>query len=317
VVSLLLVLVGLRQMAAAQETRRLYRQVEEAADERRRLLTQLLERSVDDRRRFAGQLYAQALAAYTSFSMMAGSEVPRTRSPSVVAQVSARVGGDLARRAESVRELALVIRPVDDGGDQQERLAIPIRAYLASIYGDRPTPRLTVAVQGPPDSAEPSGSSGPPGSSRSPGAPDSANPPEAPEPPELVLDWMTETVLLQILQEALHNVWRHSRASAVDVAVHPVGTRVALRVTDDGVGFDPAVVPEGSGITTMRAAAAVGEGTLVVQSEPGRGTTVLAHLGADRPPIRRHPAAGGAPDPGPEAAEEPSSPPRLRVVPDT
>jgi signal transduction histidine kinase len=271
VVSLLLVLAGVRQMAAAQETRRLYRQVEAAADERRRLLTQLLERSADDRRRFAGQLYAQAISAYTSFSMMAGNDMPRLRSPGVVAQVSARVGDDLARQAESVRELALVIRPRDDERERQQRLAVPVRAYLASIYGDRPTPRLTVDVQ---------------------------------TAPELALDWTTETVLLQILQEALHNVWRHSHATQVDVAVHAAGTRVALRVTDDGVGFDPASVPEGSGITTMRAAAAVGEGTLVVSAEPGQGTTVLAHLGPEHPSDLHE-----------EESEDPS-PPVLRLVPD-
>jgi hypothetical protein len=215
--------------------------------------------------------------------------------------VSSRVGGEFARQDESVRELALVIRPVDDQGDQQERLAIPVRAYLASIYGDRPTPRLTVEVQGAPPDGPGGAETTTSGRGRG----------RAGESPELVLDWMTETVLLQILQEALHNVWRHSRATAVEVAVHPVDTRVALRVTDDGVGFDPASVPEGSGITTMRAAAAVGEGTLVVRSEPGRGTTVLAHLGPDQPPHRRHPAAGGS-----ESGAATPTPPKLRIVPD-
>lgn len=248
VVSLLLVLVGLRQMAAAQETRRLYRQVEAASAERRRLLTQLLERAADDRRRFAGQLYEQAIAAYTSFSMMAGSDLPAAGSSSAVAQASARVGGDLKRQATSVRELALVIRPLEGERAQPERLGIPIRAYLASVYGDRLPPRLSVEVE-----------------------------------EQLVLDWMTETVLLQIVQDALHNVCQHSGATTVDVTIQAADTRVAVRVTDDGVGFDPASVPEGPGITTMRAAAAVTEGTLVITSQPGRGTTVLAHLGPARP----------------------------------
>ena len=267
VLSLLLVLGGLRQLAAAQEARRLYRQIEEASDERRQLLTQLLERSVHDRRRFAGQLYEQAIAAYASFSLMAGSEAMDFRTPSVVAQVSARVGGDLARQAESVRELVLVIRPLEGEPNKRERLGIPIRAYLATVYGDRMAPRLTVGVDD-----------------------------------ELALDWMTETVLLQIVQEALDNVGQHSRATTVDVGIQAAGERVALRVTDDGVGFDAASAPEGSGLATMRAAVAVTGGTLVVGSRPGEGTTILAHLGPDRSPAPAPPAL-------------PPSPPSLRIVP--
>jgi signal transduction histidine kinase len=283
VVSLLLALTGFRQMAAAQETRRLYRQVETASEERRELLTQLLERSADDRRRFAGKLYEQALAAYTSFSVMAGSDVAHGPSSSALARVSARVGGDLARQAESVRELALAIRPQEGERAQRERLGIPIRAYLASIYGDRPTPRLTVEV------AE-----------------------------ELVPDWVTETVLLQVVQEALHNVWQHSEATSVEVSIQVAGARVAVRVTDDGVGFDPAAVPEGSGIATMRAAVAVAEGTVVITSEPGAGTTVLTHLGPDRPD-RPHrpdgPNRPGRPTGSTGPTEVDRRTPILRVVP--
>jgi signal transduction histidine kinase len=252
VVSLLLVLAGIRQMAGAQETRRLYRQVEDASDERRRLLGQLVERSVDDRRRFARELYARAVAAYASFNnMMAGADVTGAASASTVADVSARVGSDLARQAESVHELARAIRPLEGQRDNGERLGIPLRAYLATIYGDRTPPHLTIDIQGGPDVA---------------------------------LDWATETVLLQIAQQALHNIWRHSEASAVEITIHATHEGVALRVADDGVGFDPVLVPEGPGIATMRAAAAVIEGTLIIDSEPGHGTTIHARLHADLQP---------------------------------
>jgi signal transduction histidine kinase len=86
------------------------------------------------------------------------------------------------------------------------------------------------------------------------------------------------------------------------VGIQAAGERVALRVTDDGVGFDPASAPEGSGLATMRAAVAVTGGTLVVGSRPGEGTTILAHLGPDRSPAPAPPAP-------------PPSPPSLRIVP--
>lgn len=182
--------------------------------------------------------------------MMAGSDSTRTTLPSPTAAVSARVGGDLARRAKSVQELALVIRSLEGAHDQAERLRVPIQAYLASIYGYQKPPRLTVDIE---DSSE------------------------------LAPDWMIETALLQIVQEARHNVRQHSHATTVEVAIETSGGRVVLRVTDDGTGFDCTAVPEGPGIATMRAATAVSEGTLVIDSRPGRGTAVLAYLGPDRP----------------------------------
>jgi signal transduction histidine kinase len=261
VVSVLLVLGGLRQIAGGRETRRLYRQVEEASDERRRLVAQLLERSVHDRRRFAGQLHEQAIAAYASFSALAATGRPAaTGRLSVVAQASALVQVDLARHADSLRELILAIRPLESGLTGGGRLRTPIAAYLANAYGDESPPRLAVAVD-----------------------------------ESLSLDWVTETVLLQVLQEALHNVWRHSRAGSVDVIVERAGDAVVVRVSDDGVGFDPAAVIEESGIAAMRASAAVLGGTLTVESRRGAGTVVTACLG----PVDQTPAPAGPEPPKP------------------
>lgn len=52
------------------------------------------------------------------------------------------------------------------------------------------------------------------------------------------LDRQTEVVLLRCTQEALANVRKHARASTVVIAAAGDGTRVTLRVRDDGVGFD-------------------------------------------------------------------------------
>ncbi|HET6952632.1 MAG TPA: ATP-binding protein [Acidimicrobiales bacterium] len=271
VVTLLFVLAALRQLAAFGETRRLYRQVELASEERGRLLTQMLERSVQDRRRFAGQLHEQAVSAAASFATLAGAGyAPRGASP-LVTEASALVRGELGRHADSLRDLVLAIRSRDGDRRSRERLGTPIAAHLASVYGDGPTPHLTVEV------AE-----------------------------SLVLDWVTETVVLQIVHEALHNVWRHSQAAAVDVSIGTAGTTVAVQVADDGVGFDPAQVPEGPGLASMRSSAAVVGGTVTITSAPGSGTVVAARLGA----------GGEAWPPPSEAGTAPSWPPALRLVPD-
>jgi signal transduction histidine kinase len=282
VVSVLVVLAGLRQMAALRETRRLYRRVEEASDERRRLLTQLLERSVNDRRRFAEQLHEQAVVAYASFAALAGAG----RAGPVVAEASQLVRGDLGRHADSLRELVLSIRPLEGDARHGPRLLTPIQAYLSTIYGDRAAPALTMRVDD-----------------------------------ELVLDWVVETVLLQILQEALHNVWRHSDARQVEIVIEPTAATSAVRaatvrITDDGAGFDPATAREGAGIATMRASAAAVEGAFTVTSRPGAGTTIAARLGPG--PADADADAGDADDEdagGAGGEDGPSSPPVLRLVP--
>ena len=65
-----------------------------------------------------------------------------------------------------------------------------------------------------------------------------------------------ETVLYRVVQEALNNVIRHSRAKSVDIRLHGVGKTVQCSIVDDGVGFDqgklkPAIARRGLGFLGM------------------------------------------------------------------
>jgi signal transduction histidine kinase len=256
VVALLFLLAALRQLAAIGETRRLYRQVEVASEERGRLLSQMLERSVHDRRHFARQLHEQAVSAAASFATLAGAGYESSGGSPLVTEASVLVRGELGRHADSLRDLMMAIRPPDGDRRSDERLRTPIAAHFASVYGDGLSPRLGVSVDA-----------------------------------DLVLDWVTETVVLQIVHEALHNVWRHSDACEVQVTIAPDEEGVVrLQVRDDGEGFDPGTVPEGPGIVSMRASAAVVGGTLTLSSRPGEGTTIEARLGGPWPDPAPHQA---------------------------
>ncbi|NJP66810.1 GAF domain-containing sensor histidine kinase [Streptomyces spiramenti] len=86
-----------------------------------------------------------------------------------------------------------------------------------------------------------------------------------------------EEALLRVAQEALHNALRHARPAAVDVTLVRRGAATVLRVTDDGVGFDPAAVRAAGrhlGLVSMRERATGVGGRLTVESAPGRGTVI-------------------------------------------
>jgi signal transduction histidine kinase len=100
------------------------------------------------------------------------------------------------------------------------------------------------------------------------------------------LDPDVETVVYRLVQEALTNVSRHSRASRVAVTVHETPQReVQVAVEDDGIGFDAARVDEfvrnnHFGLAGMRERVEMADGTFEVRSTPGAGTRICANLPA-------------------------------------
>lgn len=89
----------------------------------------------------------------------------------------------------------------------------------------------------------------------------------------LPLDKDGQVELLRIMQEALTNVRRHSRATTVSVTLEASGNSLRAEVSDDGRGFDPSG-GSGMGTRTMRERSRALGGELKVESQPGRGTTV-------------------------------------------
>jgi signal transduction histidine kinase len=103
-----------------------------------------------------------------------------------------------------------------------------------------------------------------------------------------------ELVLFRIAQEALNNARRHSQASqvAIQMEFYPDGVRMTIH--DNGQGFK---VPEKTGdlvatgklgLIGMYERARLLGGTLLVESEPGKGTTVIADV-----PIQSAPKSEG------------------------
>jgi signal transduction histidine kinase len=96
------------------------------------------------------------------------------------------------------------------------------------------------------------------------------------------LDRATQAQLIRICQAALANVQRHSHARRVrvDLRVNADGTHV--QIEDDGVGFQPAQVPqrptEHYGLAMMRERAESLGGRVELTSAPAQGTCLRIWL---------------------------------------
>ena len=89
----------------------------------------------------------------------------------------------------------------------------------------------------------------------------------------------------RIIQEALTNVSRHSKATRVDVSVRRVGAVIILGVEDNGVGFTPQSLSGLSslGLVGIRERALACGGTLMIRGEPGRGTGIAVTIPVPKP----------------------------------
>jgi signal transduction histidine kinase len=89
--------------------------------------------------------------------------------------------------------------------------------------------------------------------------------------------------IYRLVQEALNNAVRHSGARNAKVTVGRSAKGIAVRIGDDGRGFDPRA--RGLGILGMEERVKRLGGTFTVESKPGQGVAVTAEL--------PYPPAGG------------------------
>ncbi len=91
--------------------------------------------------------------------------------------------------------------------------------------------------------------------------------------------------LFRIAQEAIGNATRHGRAKTVIIALEAGGGELSLRVSDDGVGFDPAPSRNGGGmgLNTMRYRARVIGGALEIYPNTPTGTVVSCTIRENAP----------------------------------
>ncbi len=97
---------------------------------------------------------------------------------------------------------------------------------------------------------------------------------------EFKLDPQRAITAFRICQEALTNVVRHAKATAVSVRLEQSDGYLVLQIRDDGIGIPPGKLFDSRsfGLMGMRERADALKGQVRIAGEPGRGTTVTLRL---------------------------------------
>jgi PAS domain S-box-containing protein len=95
-----------------------------------------------------------------------------------------------------------------------------------------------------------------------------------PLPPDISL------CFFRVLQEALHNSAKHSGVQSFEVELWETPDEIHLAVRDSGVGFDPDAIKarQGLGLISMEERLKLLNGTLSIESQLQRGTTIHARI---------------------------------------
>jgi signal transduction histidine kinase len=90
-------------------------------------------------------------------------------------------------------------------------------------------------------------------------------------------------VIYRVLQEAMNNVAKHSKANAVCLSLRKSGGSIELAIRDNGQGFDPAAVHshtgtagQGLGLDSMRERVELAGGSYSIESVKEAGTVIRA-----------------------------------------
>ena len=89
-------------------------------------------------------------------------------------------------------------------------------------------------------------------------------------------------VIYRVLQEAMNNIGKHSKANAVVLSLRKSGGSIELAIRDNGQGFDPAEAHShggtgrGLGLDSMRERVELSGGSYFIESTEAAGTAIRA-----------------------------------------
>jgi signal transduction histidine kinase len=236
------------QVAMAVRNARLYETVQWKEKEHAEILHRVIVAQEEERKRIARELHdetSQALAALMLGLDTIGAAITHDPREAAIHQESAKA---IARGLlEDIRRITTDLRPslLDDMG------------LIAAVtrYGEKRLSPLGVALHLDAD-----------------GLGDRRLPSDI------------EIALFRIIQEAITNIVRYAHASRVDVSLERQNGSVALQVSDDGQGFDPALSQaanlqdRGLGLRGMQERVSILGGEFHLRTRVGQGTTISVRV---------------------------------------
>jgi len=86
--------------------------------------------------------------------------------------------------------------------------------------------------------------------------------------------------LFRIIQEALHNVAKHSGGKRAELRIEQTSDELLITISDSGRGFDIRTASQGSGLAlaSIRERIRLVNGSIVIRSSPEAGTTIQASV---------------------------------------
>jgi len=87
-----------------------------------------------------------------------------------------------------------------------------------------------------------------------------------------------ELAFFRITQEQIRNIIKYAFAKHISVSIGKQNNNLELTIKDDGVGFDPQTVKRGIGLANIRRRAELLEGSMLLESAPEKGCTLIIRI---------------------------------------
>jgi signal transduction histidine kinase len=97
-------------------------------------------------------------------------------------------------------------------------------------------------------------------------------------PSEVQVSSQTRHNIRMAVKEAIHNVIKHAHASGISMRITFTDEVLEISIQDDGCGFEPSNQTAGHGLSNMKHRLANIGGKCVIESQPGKGSTVRIRL---------------------------------------
>lgn len=88
-------------------------------------------------------------------------------------------------------------------------------------------------------------------------------------------------ILFRMIQEIINNIIRHAAADTIHLDAIKENSKLVIKVSDNGKGFDTDQNAEGVGLQNLKNRSKLIQADMTISSEPGKGTTVTVAIKTD------------------------------------